>query len=138
METCVRGSVNNVSGGNAERTFLKVPLQYSLVPSPFRYAPPRRKFQKGLQLTRAFNDIFSKNDEDIGLTARVKHQNELTNPVPFKQRHRKIPLSMIDEVRNHIQQLLTSGVIRRSKSPWASNVVLVRKKNGQLRMSIDY
>ena len=45
---------------------------------------------------------------------------------------------MIDEVRNHIQQLLTSGVIRRSKSPWASNVVLVRKKDGQLRMCIDY
>ncbi|XP_056017057.1 uncharacterized protein LOC130053684 [Ostrea edulis] len=96
------------------------------------------EFQKRLQLIRAFNDIFSKNDEDIGLTARVKHQIELTNPVPFKQRHRKIPLSMIDEVRNHIQQLLTSGVIRRSKSPWASNVVLVRKKNGQLRMCIDY
>ena len=96
------------------------------------------EFQKGLQLIRAFNDIFSKNDEDIGLTARVKHQIELSNPVPFKQRHRRIPLSMIDEVRNHIQQLLTSGVIRRSKSPWASNVVLVRKKDGQLRMCIDY
>jgi hypothetical protein len=45
---------------------------------------------------------------------------------------------MIDDVRNHIQQLLTSGIIRRSKSPWASDVVLVRKNNGDLRMCIDY
>jgi hypothetical protein len=44
---------------------------------------------------------------------------------------------MTDDVRNHIQQLLTSGVIRRLKSPWASNVVLVRKKNGDLRMCIE-
>ena len=42
------------------------------------------------------------------------------------------------EVRNHIDQLLSSGIIRKSKSPWASNVVLVRKKNGSLRMCVDY
>jgi len=33
---------------------------------------------------------------------------------------------------------LTGCVIRPSKSPYTSNVVLVRKKNGKLRMSVDY
>lgn len=45
---------------------------------------------------------------------------------------------MIDEVRQHIEQLLSCGVIRKSKSPWASNVVLVHKKNGKLRLCVDY
>ena len=45
---------------------------------------------------------------------------------------------MYDEVRNHLQQLLSSGIIRKSKSPWSSNVVLCRKKDGKLRMCVDY
>lgn len=45
---------------------------------------------------------------------------------------------MIDEVRLHIEQLLSAGIIRKSKSPFASNVVLVKKKDGTLRMCVDY
>ena len=45
---------------------------------------------------------------------------------------------MYNEVRNHLQQLLSSGMIRKSKSPWSSNVVLCRKKDGKLRMCVDY
>lgn len=40
---------------------------------------------------------------------------------------------MIDEVRNHLQQLLRAKIIRRSNFPYASNVVLVKKKTGELR-----
>ena len=53
-------------------------------------------------------------------------------------RDRRITPSMIEEVRNHIQQLLVAGIIRRSESPWTSNVVLVMKKSGELRMCVDY
>ena len=35
---------------------------------------------------------------------------------------------MIDEVRSHLEQLLSADIIRKSFSPFASNVVLVRKK----------
>lgn len=45
---------------------------------------------------------------------------------------------MIEEVRQHLDQLLAAGIMRKSKSPWASNVVLVRKKNGKLGMCVDY
>ena len=45
---------------------------------------------------------------------------------------------MIDEVRAHLEQLAASGIIRESHSPWASNVVLVRKRDGSLRMCVDY
>ena len=63
---------------------------------------------------------------------------DLIDNTPFKQRHRRIPPGMVDEIRNHLEQLLSAGIIRKSKSPYSSNVVLVRKKNGSLRMCVDY
>ena len=78
-------------------------------------------------LLNKHQDIFSKNETDIGHCDKIKHRIDLTDEVPFKQPHRRIPPSMIDEVRQHLEQLLASGVIRKSKSPWCSNVVLVRK-----------
>lgn len=86
----------------------------------------------------SYKDIFSKHEADIGTCDRVKHRIELVDEIPFKQKHRRIPPAMINEVRDHLEQLLKSGVIRNSKSPWSSNVVLVRKKSGKLRMCIDY
>ena len=45
---------------------------------------------------------------------------------------------MFEEVKQHLHQLLASGVIRRSYSPWASPVVIARKPDNSLRMCIDY
>ena len=45
---------------------------------------------------------------------------------------------MIDEVRSHLKHLYSADVIRKSHSPFASNVVLVRKKDNSLRLCVDY
>ena len=91
---------------------------------------------KGLMAN--YQDIFSKSDIDVGHSTSVKHRIDLYDETPFKQRHRRIPPAMLDEVRDHIQQQLSAGIIRKSHSPYSSNIVLVRKKNGQLRICIDY
>jgi hypothetical protein len=41
-------------------------------------------------------------------------------------------------MKEHIQKLLGSSVIRESHSPYASPIVLVRKKNGSLLLCVDY
>jgi hypothetical protein len=81
--------------------------------------------------------VFSKDEDDVGFYSRVKHRVDLHDSVPFKQRHRMIPPSVLDEVRSHIQQLLAAG-IRRSNSPWSSNIVLARRKDGRLRLYTDF
>ena len=96
------------------------------------------QIDKGKQLIGKYRDIMSKDDTDIGTTTVVKHRIKLVDETPFKQKHRRIPPAMYEEVRNHVHQLLASGVIRQSHSPWASNIVLCRKKDGKLRMCIDY
>lgn len=85
-----------------------------------------------------YQDIFSTGSTDIGTTDKVQHHIDLSDTTPFKQRYRRIPPSMIEEVRTHVKELLASGVIRPSHSPFSSNVVLVRKHDGSLRMCVDY
>ena len=80
---------------------------------------------------------FSKNDLDMGRTNLVKHHIKLTDPIPFKEAYRRIPPQMYHEVKAHIQEMLDLGAIRPSNSPWASAIVLVRKKDGRLRFCID-
>ncbi len=89
-------------------------------------------------LISKFPDVFSQHDNDIGHYVGVEHQINLSNEVPFKHRHRRIPPGMFDEVREHLKQLASAGIIRRSHSPWSSAVVLARKKDGKLRMCVDY
>ena len=87
---------------------------------------------------RTWSHVFSQHDLDVGSTDAVKHRIELDNTTPFKQRHRRIPPSMYQEVKEHIQELINGGIVRKSHSPWASNIVLVRKKDNSLRMCVDF
>ncbi|KAK3090574.1 hypothetical protein FSP39_012793 [Pinctada imbricata] len=82
--------------------------------------------------------IFSKTDDDIGYCDVVKHRIRTTDDIPIRQPHRRIPPHHWNEVREYIKSTLHKGIIRESSSPYASPVVLVRKKNGKLRLCVDY
>ena len=88
--------------------------------------PDKQSILDKVKLITQFSDVFSINSTDIGTTHKVKHSTEMHDTRPFKQKYRRIPPAMIEEVRTHIQELLASGVIRASHSPFSSNVVLVR------------
>ena len=44
---------------------------------------------------------------------------------------------LYEEVRKHLNEMLEIGAVQKSNSPWASDVVLVRKKDESLRFCID-
>ena len=45
---------------------------------------------------------------------------------------------MVEEVRNHLKEMLESGAIRPSQSAWCNTVVLVWKKDGSLHFCINF
>ena len=45
---------------------------------------------------------------------------------------------MVEEVSNHLREMLESGAIRSSQSAWCNTVMLVRKKDGGLCFCIDF
>lgn len=90
------------------------------------------------QFLQKNRDLFAMNTSEMGCTNVVTHKIELEDEVPFKEKFRPIPPGSYAEVRKHLTELLSAGVIHESKSPFSSNMVLVRKKDGSLRLCVDY
>ena len=74
-----------------------------------------------------YHTTFSKDDMDLGKATNVKHHIVLTDPIPFKERNRRIPPQLYNEVKAHLQDMLRLEAIRKSCSPWVSAIVLERK-----------
>ena len=89
------------------------------------------------ELLIEFQDIFALSDLELGKTKLVKHHIPVTNPVPFKDRHARIPPSQFEPLRKLLRNIEEVGTIRKSMSPWLSSIVLVKKKDGNLRFCID-
>lgn len=90
------------------------------------------------EMLMEFQDVFSKGDFDIGKTNLVKHTINTGDAAPIRQRYRRLPKSQQEEADTQIKDLLERGVIEPSSSPWASPIVLVKKKDGTTRFCIDY
>uniref|UniRef100_A0A3P8UAF7 Gypsy retrotransposon integrase-like protein 1 n=1 Tax=Amphiprion percula TaxID=161767 RepID=A0A3P8UAF7_AMPPE len=125
-------------------------LSHTVSTSQSASSPPTLKLDFGespippewkARITKKLNqipDVFSLSDMDFGCTDKVKHHIKLSDETPFKHRARPIHPQDIEAVRQHLRELLEAGVIRESESPFSSPIVVVRKKNGDIRLCIDY
>ena len=89
------------------------------------------------ELFREYGRLFALEKNDLGHTTIVKHKIWLNDYTPFKERYRRVPPHLYEEVQKHIKEMVEIGAIRKSNSPWASAIVLVRKKDGSLHPCID-
>ena len=83
-------------------------------------------------------DVFSKYKNDIGHIKDFMLKIDLVDGVPVSEAYRKIPKHLYVEVKNHINNLLANGWIKQSHSAYSSPMVCVRKKDGGLRLCIDF
>ena len=89
-------------------------------------------------LLLSYADIFTQHKTDFGRTDRIQHTIHTGDAAPIRQRARRIVPSRREEARKLLDDMLQKDIIRPSTSPWASPIVLVRKKDGSLRFCIDY
>ena len=85
-----------------------------------------------------YSDIFARDANDIGRAKNIQHHIDTGSENPVSQRPRRQAKTHTDEIQRQVKKLHDAGIIRPSESEWASNVVMVRKKDGQWRMCVDY
>ena len=99
-----------------------------------------RNCQKIQEVLNEFADVFPK-ELPKGLPPKrdVEHPIEVLpgQEPPHRAPYRMAPDEM-DELQKQLTEYLDKGFIRPSASPYGAPVLFARKKNGKLRMCIDY
>ena len=81
-----------------------------------------------------FDDLFMKHKADIGRCTIAKHPVEVEpRAVPQREGARRMSPEKAERANQEVRNLLALGMIQPSLSPWASRIVMVKKKNGELR-----
>ena len=94
-----------------------------------------------MQLTGSlakYHDVFSLDPAELGCSYSTEHIIKVTDDTHFKEEFRQIPPPLVEEVRNHLKEMLESGTIRPSQIAWCNAMVLVWKKDGGLHFCIDF
>lgn len=81
---------------------------------------------------------FARDESDIGCNADLKMAINLKDDIPVQRAYTSIPKPLLWEVKEYVQDLLVKGWIVKSKSSYTAPIVCVRKKDGSLRLCIDY
>ncbi|RXN09433.1 Retrovirus-related Pol poly from transposon [Labeo rohita] len=90
------------------------------------------------QLLYEESAVFARNENDIGYIPSLQMTLNLKDDIPVQKAYTSILKPLLKEVKEYVQDLLAKGWIVKSRSPYAAPVVCVRKKDGTLRVCIDY
>ena len=83
-------------------------------------------------------EAFGKDRNRVGQAKVKPYSIELTDSTPIWQKPRRFADPINKEIEDHCQELLRLDIVEDSKSRWSSPIVPVRKKDGELRVCIDY
>ena len=86
------------------------------------------------ELVTRHSRVFSSGEHDVGFSDQVPHSIELTDNTPIRLPHRRIPPNQWEEVKTYIEAHLSAVIIRPSTSPYSSPMVLVKNKDGSIRV----
>ncbi|CAI5676583.1 unnamed protein product [Oreochromis niloticus] len=126
--------VTDVPGPNTNASPKLDPSLFNFGDSPIPAEWKQRLSQKLAERGK----VFSTEEWDVGLAKGVQHHIRLADHTPFREQSRRVAPADLDDLRRHLQGLLAAGIIKESRSPYASPIVLARKKTGRLHMCVDY
>lgn len=111
-------------------------LQLGIDVSQSHVTPEQR--QKLSSFLASHRDIFAADMSELGHTHLQQMQIDTGDHSPIKQHAYRVSPHMKKEIDRQIQDMLQHGIITPSISPYASPVVMVKKKSGEYRFAVDY
>lgn len=89
-------------------------------------------------LLASYWDLFDLGDRPLGQTSVVKHRINTGDASPIHRRPYRVSPTERDIIQREVDKMLSRNIIEPSCSPWASPVVLVKKKDNSWRFCVDY
>ena len=99
-------------------------------------SPEQAESVKGLLLKYAH--IFSKTKSDLGNCDIIPHRINTGLSPPIRLPPRRVPLAIKEAVETEVQRLIDTNLVTKSKSAWAFPPVPIKKKDGSIRICVDY
>ena len=90
------------------------------------------------EMAEFVGQILGEEDQVLGCTTWARHHIEVGTARPVKQRYYPVSKKLEEDMHRQVIDMLESGVIERSTSPWTSPVVMIRKSNNKYRFCIDF
>ncbi|GJW51043.1 putative reverse transcriptase domain-containing protein [Tanacetum coccineum] len=99
----------------------------------------KEKRLEDVPIVRDFPEVFPEEFPGIPPTRQVEFQIDLVpGAAPVARAPYQLAPSEMKELSDQLQELSDKGFIRPSSSPWGAPVLFVKKKNGSIRMCIDF
>ena len=96
----------------------------------------QQKLARAMLINEA--ESFSQSDDDIGCATEFQMSLKLTDSVPVQQSYVAVPKPLYPEVKQYVEDMLNKGWVKKSRSAYSSPVVCVRKRDGSLRLCVDF
>ena len=97
---------------------------------------PQRKLAEEMLMEE--KSAFARNEQDLGCIPSLQMHLTLSDPTPVQKTYMGVPRPLMKEVKDYLKDLISRGWIAKSHSSYSSPIVCVRKKDGSLRLCVDY
>ena len=134
----LRSVFESSSDNTPKRTLSEIPEHLKTLYESSQSTLTREQDQKFREILTKYQDAFARTKNDLGKCSVLKHHIDTADAAPVRQPLRRTPQAFEGEEEKYIKDQLESGTIYPSKSDWASPLVMVRKRDGEVRVCIDY
>ena len=85
------------------------------------------------------NSLFAKTKSEVGLSTIIQHSIEIIpGAKPVRCGLRKMAPDKAQEANRQLKDLIDMGLVEPARSPFASAIVMAKKKGNELRLCIDF